>query len=58
MFPITSILYKRLENVAKIRYEKINKLEKIDIVIDKENEDNDFIFNRMINEVEDDNKAN
>ncbi|PBC27768.1 Potassium/sodium hyperpolarization-activated cyclic nucleotide-gated channel [Apis cerana cerana] len=34
MFPTTSILYKRLENVAKERYQKINKLERIDSVID------------------------
>lgn len=57
MFPITSILYKRLENVAKIRYKKINKLEKIDIIIE-ENDDNDLNFNTMINEVEDDNETN
>lgn len=40
MFPTTSILYKRLENVAKQRYEKINKLERIDSALDLRIRDN------------------
>lgn len=53
MFPTTSILYKRLEDVAKERYQKINKLEKIDSIIYRQNEDNEILNeNEMINEIE------